>query len=172
MGFSPLDGIAMCTRSGGVDPGILIHLVRQGVTADALEQLLNKHSGLAGLSGLPGDTRIIFPAAKEGNKPAQLAMDVFIHRLQSGIGSMLAALGGCDVLAFTDVIGESEPAIRSAACTPFTFMGLHLDEQSNQAAKGDTEISTDESAVRVYVIHSQETWQVGWEALRKVRGNR
>ena len=171
MGFSPLDGIAMCTRSGGVDPGILIHLMRQGATADALEELLNKHSGLAGLSGLPGDTRIVFPAAKEGNKRAQLAMDVFIHRLQSGIGSMLAALGGCDVLAFTDVIGESEPAIRSAACTPFAFMDLHLDEQNNRAAKGDTEISTDGSVVRVYVIHSQETWQVGWEALRKVRDN-
>jgi acetate kinase len=98
-------------------------------------------------------------------------MDVFIHRLQSGIGSMLAALGGCDVLAFTDVIGETEPAIRSAACTPFAFMGLHLDEQNNRGAKGDTEISADDSAVRVYVIHSQETWQVGWEALRKVRGD-
>jgi acetate kinase len=172
MGFSPLDGIAMCTRSGGVDPGILIHLIRQGATADSLEQLLNKRSGLAGLSGLPGDTRIVLPAANEGNKRARLAMDVFIHRLQSGIGSMLAALGGCDVLAFTDVIGESEPEIRSAACAPFAFLGLHLDEQKNQAANGDTEISSVDSAVRVYVIHSQETWQVGTEALGAVRGER
>jgi acetate kinase len=172
MGFSPLDGIAMCTRSGGVDPGILIHLIRQGATADSLEQLLNKHSGLAGLSGLPGDTRIVLPAANQGNKRARLAMNVFIHRLQSGIGSMLAALGGCDVLAFTDAIGESEPAIRSAACAPFAFLGLHLDEQKNRAAKGDTEISVLDSVVRVYVIHSQESWQVGWEALREVRGER
>lgn len=168
MGFSPLDGIAMCTRSGSIDPEILLYLMRQKFDVHSLETILNKQSGLAGLSGLPGDTRIIIPEAKRGNRRAQLALDVFIHRLRAGIGSMIAALGGCDVLVFTDVIGESEPSIRSAACSAFQFLGLQLDERKNAEVKGDSEISTVESPVRVYVIQSRESWQVGMEAFAKV----
>jgi acetate kinase len=164
MGFSPLDGIAMCTRSGNVDPAILIYLLRQKSDVDSLQTVLNKESGLAGLSGLPGDTRVIIPEAKRGNRRAQLALDVFIHRLRAGIGSMMAALGGCDVLVFTDVIGASEPPIRSAACLAFAFLGLQLDERKNREARGDSEISMVESAVRVFVIQPRESWQIGTEA--------
>jgi CHAD domain-containing protein len=92
MGFTPLDGIAMCTRSGAVDPGILLYLLQQGVSTDDLEKLLNKESGLKGLSGLSGDTRVLLPAAMRGDGRARLALDVFIHRLQAGIGAMLASL--------------------------------------------------------------------------------
>jgi acetate kinase len=164
MGFSPLDGIAMCTRSGAVDPAILIYLLRNGTTVDDLDDLLNEGSGLAGLAGLAGDTRIIIPEAEKGNDRACLALDVFIHRLRAGIGSMMASLGGCDVLAFTDVIGESEPSLRAAACEPFSCLGLELDPNRNDKANGDTEISADDSRVRVFVIESHESWQVAQEA--------
>ena len=165
MGFSPLDGIAMCTRSGAIDPGILIYLLRSGVKVDDLENLLNKGSGLAGLAGLPGDTRMVIPEAARGNDRARLAMDVFIHRLRAGIGSMMASLGGCDVLVFTDVIGASEPRIRAAACEPFAFLGVRLDPTKNDQATGDAVISTNNSTVRVLVIESRESWQVAHEAL-------
>jgi acetate kinase len=164
MGFSPLDGIAMCTRSGAIDPGILIYLLRNGLKVDDLDGLLNEGSGLCGLAGLPGDTRIIIPEAERGNDRARLALEVFIHRLRAGIGSMMASLGGCDVVAFTDVIGESEPSLRAAACEPFSCLGLKIDSQKNDEANGDTEISTDDSKVRVFVIESQESWQVAQEA--------
>jgi acetate kinase len=164
MGFSPLDGIAMCTRSGAIDPGILIYLLQKGMKAEDLDRLLNKQSGISGLAGLPGDTRIIIPEAEKGNDRARLALEVFVHRLRAGIGSMVASLGGCDVLAFTDVIGESEPSLRAAACQPFSCLGLKLNPKRNGQAKGDTEISTDDSKVRVFVIESQESWQIAQEA--------
>jgi acetate kinase len=164
MGFSPLDGIAMCTRSGAVDPAILIYLLRKGVSLDDLDNLLNEGSGLSGLAGLPGDTRVVIPEAANGNDRARLALDVFVHRLRAGIGSMMASLGGCDVLVFTDVIGESEPSLRAAACEPFSFAGVKLDPQKNGNASGDAEISMDDSRVRILVIKSGETWQVAQEA--------
>jgi acetate kinase len=172
MGFSPLDGIAMCTRSGAVDPGILIYLLRKGVTVNDLDELLNEESGLSGLAGLPGDTRVLIPEAAKGNDRARLALDVFVHRLRAGIGSMMASLGGCDVVVFTDVIGESEPSIRAAACEPFSFAGLRLDPKKNANASGDAEISMDGSKVRVFVIKSNETWQVAHEAAALCQGRR
>lgn len=172
MGFSPLDGIAMCTRSGAVDPGILIYLLRKGVTVNDLDELLNEESGLSGLAGLPGDTRVLIPEAVKGNDRARLALDVFVHRLRAGIGSMMASLGGCDVVVFTDVIGESEPSIRAAACEPFSFAGLRLDPKKNANASGDAEISMNGSKVRVFVIKSNETWQVAHEAAALCQGRR
>jgi acetate kinase len=169
MGFSPLDGIAMCARSGALDPGILIYLLRNGMKVDDLDGLLNEGSGLSGIAGLPGDTRVIIPEATKGNDRARLALDVFIHRLRAGIGGMIASLGGCDVLVFTDVIGESEPDIRSAACQPFSCLGLTLDSKKNQSASGDTEISSPDSKVRVFVIESHESWQVAQEAAQLCR---
>jgi len=170
MGFSPLDGIAMCTRSGAIDPGILIYLLRNGVKVDELDRLLNQRSGLSGLAGLPGDTRIIIPEAEKGNDRARLALEVFIHRLRAGIGSMLASLGGCDVLVFTDVIGESEPSLRAAACQPFSCLGLKLDPQRNLAVSGDMEISAGDSKIRVFVIESHESWQIAQEAAALCQG--
>ena len=172
MGFSPLDGIAMCTRSGAIDPGILIYLLRRGARVEDLDDLLNEGSGLAGLSGLPGDTRVLIPQAAKGNDRARLALEVFIHRLRAGIGSMMASLGGCETLVFTDAIGESEPEIRAAACEPFSFLGLRLDPARNEQATGDAEISTDDSKVRVLVIESRESWQVAHEAFLLCTGRR
>jgi acetate kinase len=165
MGFTPLDGIAMCTRSGTIDPGIMLHLLRHGTDVDSLEQILNKQSGLSGLSGLPGDTRVIFPRARENDRRAKLAMDVFIHRLRAGVGSMLASLGHLDALVFTDVIGETEPVVRKRTCDAFGFLGLRLDDNLNASSLPDTDIATKDSSVRVVVVHGQENWQIAAESV-------
>ena len=164
MGFTPMDGIAMCTRSGAIDPGLILHLLRQGTDLDSLEQILNKQSGLAGLSGMPGDTRIIIPKAREHHRRAELALDVFIHRLRAGIGSMLASLGRLDALIFTDVIGESEPVVRKRVCDAFGFLDLRLNPGLNAASPSDADIAAADSAVRVIIVRSQENWQIALES--------
>jgi acetate kinase len=164
MGFTPMDGIAMCTRSGALDPGILLFLMRQNSNIDALEKILDRESGLQGLSGLPGDTRILIPEAAKGNLRAGLAMDVFVHRLQAGIGQMIASLnGGPDAVIFTDAIGEDEPAVRSRACKPFKFMGVEVDLEKNATSPMDTDISISKSPVRVLIVKSREDWQIARE---------
>jgi acetate kinase len=166
MGFTPLDGIAMCTRSGAIDPGIMLHLLRHGADLASLEQTLNKRSGLSGLSGLPGDTRVIFPKARENDSRAKLAMDVFIHRLRAGIGSMVSSLGRLDALVFTDVIGETEPVVRQRACEAFSFLGLRLDDDLNASSPLDADIAAKDSSVRVIIVKGQENWQIAAESLQ------
>jgi acetate kinase len=164
MGFTPMDGIAMCTRSGALDPGILLFLMRENLGVDKLEQTLDRESGLQGLSGLPGDTRILLPEADKGNHRAKLAMDVFVHRLQGGIGQMMASLGGRpDAIVFTDAIGEDEPAVRMRACEPFKFMGAAVDPEKNGASPLDSDISLPKAPVRVLIVKSREDWQIAKE---------
>jgi acetate kinase len=165
MGFTPLDGIAMCTRAGAIDPGLMIHLLRHGTDLNALEETLNKRSGLSGLSGLPGDTRVILPKARDHDRRAALAIDVFIHRLRAGIGSMLASLGHLDALVFTDAIGESEPIIRSRVCEAFSFLGLRLNEQLNASSPPDTDIAAADSTVRIVIVRGDENWQIAAESV-------
>jgi len=161
MGFTPMDGIAMCTRSGALDPGILLFLMRENPDVDKLEETLERGSGLQGLSGLPGDTRILVPDASKGNKRAKLAMDVFIHRLQSGIGQMTASLNGRpDAIVFTDAIGEDEPAVRMRACEPFKFIGVDVDPEKNAASPLDSDISLPNAPVGVLIVKSREDWQI------------
>src|SRR5580658_7677388 len=117
MGFTPLDGLMMGTRSGSVDPGILTYLMRQDrLDGKTLDDMLNEKSGLLGISGASSDMREIVAAMKEGNARAKLAFDIFVHRLRSGIGSMIAALNGIDALVFTAGIGENSAEVRAAAC--------------------------------------------------------
>ena len=168
MGFTPLDGICMCTRSGTIDPGILLFLLRHGEQTGQLERTLNKESGLAGLSGLPGDTRILLPEAEGGNERAGLALKVFVHRLRQGIGSMIASLGGIDALVFTDAIGESEPKMRAQACEAFGYCGLRIDPDLNSRAQPDTVVSSADSTVAVAVIKGREDWQICKEAVALV----
>ena len=163
MGFTPLEGIAMCTASGSVDPGILIYLIQNGTSAEDLESTLNLKSGLAGLLGLPGDTRAILSAATKGNMRAMLALDVFIHRLRAGIGGMIASLGGLDAIVFTGRIAEDEPVIRKAACEAFEFLGLELDQKQNAASPADADIASVRSKVRVLIIRAREDWQIAHE---------
>lgn len=170
MGFTPLDGIAMCTRSGAVDPGILIHLQRQGMSADAIEHLLNQESGLKGLSGLSGDTREISAAARMGDSRAQLALDVFIHRAREGMGQMLGALGEAPAaFVFTDAIAEDEPEIRAALCHAFGFAGLRIDVGRNRQAEPDCDFGHTDSSIRALLIKSREAWQIALECAAVAR---
>ena len=167
MGFTPLDGLMMGTRSGSVDPGILIHLLRHsGYDADRLDRVLNRESGLKGISGLSGDMREIEAAVAEGHVRAQLAFDAFIHRLRAGIGAMTAALGGLDAVIFTAGIGENSAAVRAAACNGLGFLGVKLDAGRNATAPTDQDIAVEDSPVRVLVIHTQEDWEIARECFR------
>lgn len=161
MGFTPLDGLMMGTRSGSVDPGILIHLLRQeGYTVDRLDRELNRESGLKGISGVSADLRQVLNAIETGNPLAILAFDIYIHRLRSCIGSMIASLGGLDALVFTAGVGENSEIVRFRACETFEFLGLKLDPQLNGSRPVDKDIATADSRVRVLVIHTAEDWAI------------
>jgi acetate kinase len=167
MGFTPLEGIMMGTRSGSVDPGILIHLMRTEVaSAKDLDEILNRQSGLLGISGISSDMRDVLEAANKGNDRARLAVDIFIHRLRSGIVGMAASLGGLDVIVFTAGIGENAPSVRLATCDKLGFLGVQLDKQNNSSVKPDAEISISKSPVRVLVIRAQEDWAIARECVR------
>lgn len=169
MGFTPLDGLMMGNRSGSVDPGILIYLLRQGnYTVEQLDDLLNKASGLSGISGISGDMRQIKAAITNGDRRAQLAFDIYIHRLRSNIGAMLGSLGGLDALVFTAGVGENAPEVRQAACEAFEFLGIKIDLDKNTSKPVDENISTSDSAVKVLVIHTQEDWQIARECYHLV----
>jgi acetate kinase len=167
MGFTPLDGLMMGTRSGSLDPGILTYLMRQEKsTGQELDDLLNKKSGLLGISGLSGDMRQIIPAMKDGNPRAKLAFQMFVHHLQSGVGAMVAVLNGIDALVFTAGIGENSPEVRAAVCANFAFLGLKLDAAKNAHSPADQEISLPDSAVRVLIIRAQEDWAIACDCWR------
>lgn len=161
MGFTPLDGLMMGSRSGAIDPGIIIHLLKQSdLTSEKLDNILNRNSGLKGISGVSGDMRQIGEAITQGNERAQLALDIYIHRLRAGIGAMLASLGGLDALIFTAGVGENSAVVRAAACEAFGFLGLKLDGEKNQHSPVDEDIAAVDSAARVLVIHTQEEWEI------------
>jgi len=175
MGFTPLEGLMMGTRSGSVDPGILTYLVRQGqLTGQQLDDLLNSKSGLWGISGISSDMRQIVAAMKNGHPRAKLAFEIFVHRLQSGIGAMMAVLGGLDALVFTAGIGENSPEVRVAACANLGFLGLKLDAAKNAQSSADQEISLPDSAVRILIVRAQEDWAIARDCWRlasaRIRG--
>ncbi|GAB4370698.1 MAG: acetate kinase [Elainellaceae cyanobacterium] len=170
MGFTPLDGLMMGTRSGAVDPSILIYLMRhQGYDADQLDRLLNKESGLLGISGISNDLRQITIAIEAGNDRAKLAFELYVHRLRSCIGSMLASLGGLDALVFTAGVGENSAPVRAAACEAFAFLGLKLDAEKNAGRPRDQDISAPDSQIKVFVIHTQEDWAIAKDCWKIVQ---
>lgn len=162
MGMTPLEGLVMASRSGTIDPGIIFHLLKhEKMTPEELEIILNKKSGLLGLSGLSEDMRDIIEAASQKKPRAQAALGVFIHRLQSLIGSMIASLGGLDVIVFTGGIGEHIPLIREEAAAPFAFLGLALDPDKNRSSStSEREISSSLSSITALVIPTQEEWEI------------
>lgn len=165
MGFTPLDGLMMGSRSGSIDPGILIYLMRKkGYTADDLDTMLNRASGIKGISGVGADMRQLFAAIDQGNSRAQLALEMYIHHLQASLGSMLANLGGLDGLVFTAGVGENVPLIRAATCQAFEFLGVKIDLEKNNAHPIDVDIALPDSQVRILVIHTQEDWAIALEA--------
>jgi acetate kinase len=167
MGFTPLEGLMMGTRSGSIDPGILVYLIRhRGYTAEQLDQILNKESGLLGVSGISGDMRKIKEGIAAGNARAQLAFDVYIHRLLRELGGMLAVLGGVDALIFTAGVGENSPPVRERVGERLAFLGLKIDSSLNNEPKLDQDIATADSAVRVLVIRANEESQIAIECYR------
>jgi len=171
MGFTPLEGLMMGTRSGSVDPGILTYLLRQSKhTGEQLDELLNEHSGLLGISDVSGDMREILSAVRKGHERAKLAFDIYVHRLRSSIGAMIAVLGGIDALVFTAGVGENSPDVRAAACENLQYVGLKLDPKKNAESPADEEISAPDSVVRVITIRAEEDWEIArdcWELVDK-----
>ncbi|MBN1422090.1 MAG: acetate/propionate family kinase [Planctomycetes bacterium] len=170
MGLTPAEGLIMGTRTGDVDPGALVHLIRtEGMDADRMEALINRESGLRGLSGISSDMREIERAAAEGVHRALLAHKTFCYRVRKAIGAYMAAMGGLDALVFTGGIGQGSAVTRSLACQGLGFMGIAVDEERNRAARGFDEIcriSPDGSPIEVLVVPTDEERMIAREALR------
>jgi acetate kinase len=164
MGYTPLEGLPMATRSGSVDPGLLLHLLREGLTPDELGEMLERRSGLLGISGRSGDVRELLAARDDPG--ARLALDVLGWRLRAAVGAMIGVLGGIDLLVFTGGIGEHAAEIRAAGVLGATAAGAELDERRNGAVAGDSLISTDGSRVGVFVVGAREGWQLARQAFR------
>jgi acetate kinase len=170
MGFTPLDGLMMGTRSGAVDPGILTFLMREDhLGGPEIDRLLNQESGLLGISGLSGDMRDILAAIREGHKRAKLAFDIYVHRLRVAIGGMAAVLGGIDALIYTAGVGENSSEVRAAACCGLEFLGIKLDGERDTRPTLDADIAAQDSRVRVLVIRAEEDWAIAAECWRLSR---
>jgi acetate kinase len=153
MGFTPVEGVPMATRSGSVDPGAILHLIRSGgVPADELDRMLEHDSGLLGLSGISGSVQELEASAAT---EAGFALDVFVYRVAAAVASMASALGGLDALVFTAGIGEHSPRIRAAVCKRLGFLGVELDHAANSATV-PAELAPEGSRVRVAVVRSRE----------------
>lgn len=161
MGFTPLEGLVMATRSGSVDPGLLLWLQRhRGVGVDQLDDTLQHGSGLAGLSGTSGDMREVLAAKDAGHPDASLAFDVYVHALRKSAAAMTASAGGLDVLVFTGGIGEHSPVVRAATCAGLAHLGVALDIECNAAAQGDADISAAQAPVRTAVVTAAEDAEI------------
>lgn len=167
MGFTPLEGLMMGTRSGSVDPGIMFYLLRQGKrSAGDLERMLNHESGLKGISGLSNDMPEIIPAAEAGNERARLALDMFVHRVVTHAGAMTASLGGLQALVFTGGIRENAPLVRARVCEKLAFLGIGLDGNGNNTVNTDADIAPPGARAPVLVIRAREDWAIARECWR------
>ena len=169
MGMTPLEGLVMGTRSGDLDPGVLLMLLRAGFDADQLDDLLNRKSGLAGLSGVGGDMRDIERRAAEGDERCRLALHVFTHRLRKAIGSLAAVMGGVDAIAFTGGIGENSALIRHRTLQRLGFLGAVLDEDRNRDAAVGTDapvcrLDRDTSRVKLLAVACDEQREIARQA--------
>ena len=157
MGFTPLEGIAMGTRSGNIDPAIVTFLIDEcKYTVAEVNELLNKKSGVLGISGVSSDFRDIEDAAANGNKRAQLALDIFHYKVRAQIGAYAASMGGVDVIVFTAGVGENSPETREACLQGLEFMGVKVDAEKNAVRGKIREFSTDDSTVKAFVIPTNE----------------
>ena len=168
MGFTPVDGLVMATRSGSVDPGLIAWLASQGRVPPAdLADGLEHRSGLAGLAGLAdgsGDMRAVAAAADRGEPAARLALAVHAHRLVACVAAMAAAMNGLDALVFTGGIGEHAPAVRAAAAAGLRFLGVALDQRRNASAVADADISAGRAGVRTLVLAAREDLEIARDA--------
>jgi acetate kinase len=175
MGMTPSDGLIMPSRSGSIDPAVMIHLMDQHkMSPEQLSTLINSESGLKGISGISSDIHDIEAAASEGHHRALLAHKAYCYQVRKNIGAYVAAMGGIDVLAFTGDVGETSAAVRSLACQGLEFMGIKLDEEKNRnlgRIDGYQIISADDSPVTILVVANDDERLVAWETLRAIERN-
>jgi acetate kinase len=172
MGFTPMEGLMMGSRCGSVDPGLLLAVLRnRGVTAEQLDTTLNHESGLLGVSGVSADMRQVMAVAQAGNKRAELALEIYAHRVRQTVGSMAVTLGGVDALVFTAGVGEHAAEMRFRVCVGLGCLGLELDEAANRACRPDADVATASSRGRILVIVTREDLVIVREAVR-VLGSR
>lgn len=164
MGLSPLEGLIMGTRSGDIDPSAVEYMAKkEGLDMAGILNVLNKKSGVDGVSGVSSDFRDLNAAAEDGNERAKLAMDMFAYRVARYIGSYAAAMNGADVICFTAGLGENDAKIRSVICSYLGFMGVSLDEEANLVRGEEKLVSTSDSKVKVYVIPTNEELAIARE---------
>lgn len=161
MGFAPLNGLVMGTRSGDIDPSIIFHLINQlGYDPEQVNTLLNKRSGMLGLTGF-SDMRDIGKAVQEGNKDAELALEIYAYRIKKYIGSYATVLNGLDAIVFTAGVGENDVNTRRRICSEIEFLGIHLDEEKNRTHTTSTrEINSDDSPVKILVVPTNEELEI------------
>lgn len=157
MGFTPLDGLVMGTRSGAIDPAVITYIKeKEGISAEAVINILNKKSGIQGLSGVSSDFRDVEKAADEGCERSKLALKVFAQRVKSFIGSYMAEMNGADVIVFTAGVGENDIGMREMICSDMEALGIRLDTEKNKVRGVDSIISTDDSKVKVILVPTNE----------------
>jgi acetate kinase len=167
MGFTPLEGLVMGSRAGSVDPGILLYAMeRMGLSPPELGEILQRRSGLLGLSGISSDFRTVQEAANEGNRRARLALSIYSNSVRDAIGSLAVALGGVDALVFTAGVGENSASLREEVCRGLECLGLRIDPDLNRTRRPDADIAAADSRGRILVIHTREDLHIASEALR------
>ena len=171
MGFTPLDGFMMGTRTGTLDPSVLTYIAaKENLSPDEINNICNKKSGVLGVSGVSNDNRDVIAAADSGNSRAQLAIDMQYYQILKFIGSYIAAMNGVDAIAFTGGIGENDVALRSYICANLFFLGIEIDEQKNNIRGEEIKITTDNSRVDVYVIPTNEELAIAKDTLKIIVG--
>ncbi len=170
MGFTPLEGLLMGTRSGDIDPSVILYIMgKEGLTLAEANTLLNKHSGLQGISGISSDMREIIQEMKNGDKKAKNAFDVFCYRIKKYIGAYTAALGGVDAVVFTGGIGENSTDVRKACCENMSYFGITLDDAANESADREKIITTPDSRTKVLVIPTNEELVIALDTMEIVK---
>ena len=169
MGLTPLMGLIMGTRSGEIDPGVMEFISKkEGLDLEGVMSILNKRSGVLGLSGLSSDFRDIDSAIEDGNEQAKIAKDAFVHRVVNYVGAYIAVMNGVDAIAFTAGVGENDPDMRRDVMAHFTYMGAKIDEEQNKCRGVERVISTDDSSVKVLVVPTNEELMIARDTERFV----
>lgn len=169
MGFTPLDGLAMGTRCGTIDPAAVTFLMnKENLSADDMDCIMNKKSGVLGVSGVSSDFRDLDKAVAEGNERAELALQIFAYQVKKFIGAYASAMGGLDAVVFTAGIGENNPDIRQRVCTNMEFMGISIDPEKNNTRGIEIDISTEDAKVRTLIIPTNEELAIARETIRLI----
>ena len=170
MGFTPLDGVVMGTRTGAMDPAVVTYIMEnEGMSAKEVDTLMNKKSGVLGVSGVSSDFRDLTKAAQEGNERAALAIDMFTYSVKKLIGAYAAAMGGVDAVVFTAGVGENDAASRKAIVDGLGFMGIKIDEEANKIRGKAVDISAADATVKTFVIPTNEELMIALDTQSLVK---